>query len=267
MMSEKPIVTKTEIRQGLRGLGVERSGLLLAHSSLRSFGHVDGGADAVVDAMLEAVGPQGTVLVPTLTFQLLKQDAMQFDVRHSPSTSGLVTETFRNRSEACRSLHPISSAAAIGPQAEYLTADHVDTPCDAASPYYRLAELGGKVVFFGASLGSNTLFHCAEDIVRPGYLGYASVDAEVIREDGTTVRVSARRYDCADRGVRRHLVNMESVLLEEGLLRREMIGNSRTYVIGGKENIESCVRVLRERPEHVLGEPSTGSQNPGVRSQ
>ena len=267
MMSEKPIVTKTEIRQGLRGLGVERSGLLLAHSSLRSFGHVDGGADAVVDAMLEAVGPQGTVLVPTLTFQLLKQDAMQFDVRHSPSTSGLVTETFRNRSEACRSLHPISSAAAIGPQAEYLTADHADTPCDAASPYYRLAELGGKVVFFGASLGSNTLFHCAEDIVRPGYLGYASVDAEVIREDGTTVRVSARRYDCADRGVRRHLVNMESVLLEEGLLRREMIGNSRTYVIGGKENIESCVRVLRERPEHVLGEPSTGSQNPGVRSQ
>ena len=253
-MADSLKVTRADITSGLLELGVERADLLLAHSSLSSFGRVDGGADAVIDGMLEAVGPEGTVMVPTLTFQVLKQTPVRFSVRETPSTSGKITEVFRLRPEARRSLHPVSSAAAIGSRAEYLTEDHSDTPCDAKSPYYRLAELGGKVVFFGVSLGSNSLFHCAEDIVQPDYLGYATVDAEVIRGDGSAAQVIARRYDCADRGVRRHLANMEPVLLDEGLLHRTQIGNCRTYVVDGKENIGNCARVLRERPEYVLEE-------------
>jgi aminoglycoside 3-N-acetyltransferase len=248
-------VDENQIHQGLERLGVTAGDLLLVHSSLRSFGHVEGGADTVIDALLDAVGSHGTVLMPTLTFGVMKNSPVRFSVKSTPSSSGRITEVFRLRREAVRSCHPVSSAAAIGAQAELLTNGHSDTPCDASSPYYRMMDLGGKVIFFGASLGSNTLFHCAEDIVQPEYLGYAEIrDSLVTLSDGSVKTVTARRYDCTDRGVKRYLENMESVLLGEGILKKAQIGNSRTYLVDARENVESSCRVLRERPEFILKE-------------
>ena len=61
-------VTKDDIAGELVGLGVPRGGLLFVHSSLSAIGEVEGGADAVVDALLEALGPEGTLVVPTFTY-------------------------------------------------------------------------------------------------------------------------------------------------------------------------------------------------------
>ena len=246
-------VTKSQIRAGLQALGVVSGDLLLVHSSLRSFGYVDGGAEAVLDALLEAVGESGTVLVPTLTFSILKSRPHFFSVRSTPSSSGRITETLRQRAAARRSRHPVSSAAAIGAQAAYLTAAHADTPCGPDSPYYRLYERGGKVVFFGASLGSNSVFHCAEEIAQPAYLGYAAIEAAIVEEaNGRRRTVTARRYDCFDRGVIRHLGNMEPVFRERGLLRRTVIGESRTYLIDAQTNVDVSCEVLKTNPHYIL---------------
>lgn len=246
-------VDKNQIRAGLQELGVGTGDLLLVHSSLRSFGYVEGGADTVIDALLETVGDSGTVLVPTLTFTILKSWPHLFSVSKTPSSTGRITETLRQRKEALRSGHPVSSAAAIGSQAAYLTAAHRDTPCGPDSPYFRLYELGGKVVFFGASLGSNSVFHCAEEIVCPAYLGYATI-ADAIVEDmnGRRRTVTARRYDCFDRGIRRHLGNMEPIFRERGLLQRAVIGESRTYVINARENVGVSCEILAENPDYIL---------------
>lgn len=246
-------VDKHQIRAGLHELGVVSGDLLLVHSSLRSFGYVEGGADTVIDALLEAVGDSGTVLVPTLTFSILKSWPHLFSVGKTPSSTGRITETLRQRKEAVRSGHPVSSAAAIGSQAAYLTAEHRDTPCGPDSPYYRLYECGGKVVFFGASLGSNSVFHCAEEIACPAYLGFATIkDAIVEDRDGRRHTVTARRYDCFDRGIRRHLGNMEPIFLEHGLLQRAMIGESRTHLISARENVNVSCEVLTENPDYIL---------------
>ncbi len=246
-------VDKNQIRAGLHDLGVMSGDLLLVHSSLRSFGYVEGGADTVIDALLETVGDSGTVLVPTLTFTVLKSWPHLFSVGKAPSSSGRITETLRQRKEAVRSGHPVSSAAAIGSQAAYLTAAHRDTPCGPDSPYFRLYELGGKVVFFGASLGSNSVFHCAEEIVRPAYLGFATIKGAIVEDrDGRRRTVTARRYDCFDRGITRHLGNMEPVFLERGLLQRAMIGESRTYVIDAQANVDVSCEVLTENPDYIL---------------
>ncbi|MDE2816343.1 MAG: AAC(3) family N-acetyltransferase [Chloroflexota bacterium] len=246
-------VDKHQIRAGLHELGVVSGDLLLVHSSLRSFGYVEGGADAVIDALLETVGDSGTVLVPTLTFSILKSWPHLFSVGKTPSSTGRITETLRQRKEAVRSGHPVSSAAAIGSQAAYLTAEHRDTPCGPDSPYFRLYELGGKVVFFGASLGSNSVFHCAEEIACPAYLGFATIkDAIVEDRDGRRHTATARRYDCFDRGIRRHLGNMEQIFLERGLLQRAMIGESRTYVIDAQENVDVSREILTENPDYIL---------------
>ena len=246
-------ITKAHIRAGLQALGVGGGDALLVHSSLRSFGRVRDGADAVIDALLETVGESGTVLVPTLTFSILKSWPHRFSVRNTPSATGRITEVFRQRALALRSRHPVSSAAAIGRQAAYLTAAHQDTPCGPDSPYYRLYALGGKVVFFGAPIGSNSLFHCAEEIVCPGYLGYATIEDAIIEDaDGSRRTITARRYDCFDRGVIRRLGNMEPVFRERGLLRRAMIGESRTYLIDAQDNVGVSCEILRTDPRYIL---------------
>ncbi len=246
-------VTTSDIRAGLEVLGVVSGDLLLVHSSLHSFGYVEGGADAVIDALLEAVGDGGTVLVPTLTFSILKSRPYRFSVSGTPSSSGRITETLRQRAAALRSRHPVSSAAAIGAQAAYLTAAHDDTPCGPGSPYYRLCERGGKVVFLGASLGSNTVFHCAEEIARPAYLGFATIENAIVEDaDRRRRAVTARRYDCFDRGVIRHLGNMEPVFRERGLLRRAVIGECRAYLIDAQQNVGVSCEVLKTNPEYIL---------------
>ena len=246
-------VSKADIRLGLQDIGVAPSDALLVHSSLRSFGYVHGGADAVIDALREAVGEQGTVLVPTLTFSILKEEPYRFSATQTRSTTGRITEVFRQRPQARRSLHPVSSAAAIGPKATYLTADHLDTPCGPGSPYYRIYELGGKVVFFGAALGSNSLFHCAEEIVSPSYLGYARIENAIVEDmRGRETTFTARRYDCFDRGVIRYLGNMEPVFNARRIMRQTKIGESRTIVIDAQENVGVSCEVLRMDPDYIL---------------
>src|SRR5690606_7280962 len=80
-----PIVTREEIAEGLRRLGVAGGQEVLLHSSLKSFGRVDGGPDAVIDAFLDVLGPSGTLVCPTLTFNGFEATRPVFDSRTLPS--------------------------------------------------------------------------------------------------------------------------------------------------------------------------------------
>ncbi len=254
MSTARPTVREEDIVAGLRELGVVPGDLLLVHSSLRSFGYVVGGADPVVDALRAAVGPEGTVLVPTLSFALLRQQPpCRFSVREMPSESGRITEIFRQRREAQRSLHPVSSAAASGPHASSLTAAHPDTPCGPGSPYYRLWQLQGKVIFFGAPFSANTLFHCAEEMVHPSYLGYTTIlDVTVVLPDGSERQVTVRRYDCIDRGVRRYLRNMEPLFRAQGLIRETTIGACRASLLAAEDDVRASIALLKRDPDYIL---------------
>ena len=113
-------VIREDIAAGLRAIGLPVGAVALVHSSLSSFGHVAGGAATVVQALLDAVGPEGTVMVPTLTGSeaLGPGNPPIFDVRSTPCWTRRIPETFRLRADARRSLHPTHSVAAIGCQSE-----------------------------------------------------------------------------------------------------------------------------------------------------
>jgi len=120
---------------------------------LRSFGPVDGGANAVIDGLLEALGPEGTLLVPTLTGHrgLSPENSPHIDLRTAPCWTGTIPETLRQRPGAVRSVHPTHSCAAIGQRAAALTRDHhiSPTPCGITSPYFRNALAGGYIAMVG----------------------------------------------------------------------------------------------------------------------
>ena len=251
--SQIPSVAKTDIALGLRQLGLNEGDGLLVHSSLSSLGYVHGGADTVIDALLEVVGKTGTVLVPTLTGT--EHDGPEqppiFDVRHSPCWTGRIPSTFLQRQEARRSLHPTHSIAGIGPMTAALTEGHEDciTPCGPDSPYYRLAELGGYVLLIGIGQDSNTTVHTCEELAEvPYHLQSQPTDAVIIDYEG---RRHIRRLTLHDWGTPRQFVRIDDELLRRGLMRVARVGNANLRLIRSMVMIEWLVGVLREEPRYL----------------
>ena len=160
------------VRDALRTLGVTDGDILLFHSSLKSFGYIEGGADAVIDGALLAVGDRGTLVAPTLVQRDFANAYKNWDKNRTPSDVGRITEVFRKRPEALRSDQATHSVAAIGPMAKFLTEGHTacgprpsiygDYAFAESSPWQKMYDLGGKVVFMGATIESNTYRHFIE---------------------------------------------------------------------------------------------------------
>ena len=251
------IVRAADIVAGLRLLEVRPGDVLLVHTSLKSFGTVEGGADSVIEALLESVGPSGTVMVPPLTGrrQDSPTDPPAFDVRNTPCWTGLIPETFRRRPAARRSLHPTHSVACIGPQADWLIREHLtcDTPCGPRSPYLRLAELDGKVVFLGVTLACCTLLHSAEELAGVAYhMQPQPVRATVTVEDGRVVRCDIRIHDW---GTPRRFPAMEPIFRDAGLLGIGKIGLAEVRLLLAGPAVARTVEILRKSPRFLCQEP------------
>jgi len=108
------MVTKNEIKSALSALGVRPGELALVHSSLKAFGRVENGADTVIDALLEVLGPEGTLVLPTFTLSFQPLEKIIFDTVNSKSEVGIITEVFRRRPGVLRSTHLVHSVAASG---------------------------------------------------------------------------------------------------------------------------------------------------------
>ncbi|MET9775743.1 AAC(3) family N-acetyltransferase [Streptomyces sp. NPDC006367] len=209
-----PLVTRGMIAAGLRELGVRSDDTLLVHSSLSSLGWVCGGPVAVVQGLLDALGPGGTLVVPTQTGDLsdpalwssppvpeewwdtVRAAMPPYDPLITPSRGvGVVPETVRTWPGALRSAHPQTSFAAVGPRAAEVVADHaVDCRLGEHSPLATLERMGARVLLLGAGYEACTAFHLAEyripsplvEVGRPGPAGWERV---------TEVSITSERFD------------------------------------------------------------------------
>jgi aminoglycoside 3-N-acetyltransferase len=163
-------------------VGVRPGETLLAHTSLSSLGWVCGGAVAVVRGILDALGPDGTLVVPTQTADLsdpaywgnppvprawwdtIRASMPSYDPLVTPSLGvGVVPETVRTWPGARRSAHPQTSFAAIGPRAAEILDGHAqDCRLGEHSPLARLEGLHARVLLLGAGYDTCTSFHLAE---------------------------------------------------------------------------------------------------------
>ena len=146
---------------------LERAGLtagdhVLVHSSLRKVGQIDGGADVLLDALLEVVGGDGTLAIPT--FHGTRPCPQPFfDAISTPGKTGILGERLRSRPETRRSIHPSHSVAAAGARAAEFLDDHLlGEAVGIGSPFDRLARAGGLVLLAGVGHQANTTVHCGE---------------------------------------------------------------------------------------------------------
>ncbi len=158
------MLTRLQIHDAIAGAGIGRGDHVLVHSSMRKLGPVDGGADAVIDSLLEVVGPDGTLAMPSFCYT---PPEPWFDPSSTPGRTGALTEVFRRRPGVQRSWHPTHAIAAAGPRAAEFLADHHRTSaCGFDSPLDRLTRAGAWVLLIGVSHTSNTAVHLGE--VRAG---------------------------------------------------------------------------------------------------
>lgn len=97
--------TKADLKHDLAAMGLTGNETILIHSSMKSIGPVEGGADTVLDAWMEFFA-EGLLLLPTHTWRFINEENRVFDVRRSPCCVGILPELFRQRPGVVRSLHP-----------------------------------------------------------------------------------------------------------------------------------------------------------------
>src|SRR5438045_3930313 len=124
----------------------------------------------------EVIGAAGTVVFPTYpnhrisSYEWLKQGNV-FEVRRTPSYTGILTEFARRQRKAIRSLHPTKSVCAIGPAAQELVSTHhlSPYPYDTGSPYYKLIAGGGKIIGLGATTNYISFGYCVDDPFKDNF--------------------------------------------------------------------------------------------------
>jgi aminoglycoside 3-N-acetyltransferase len=165
-------VDREAIACAYRACGVGQGDIVLTHSSLKSMGYVEGGAEAVIGAAQDVVGPEGTVVFPTLVQRDFDNAYKNWNKHSTPSDVGMITEVFRRMPESLRSDQATHSVAAQGKRAIELTQGHgvygqrmgiFGSTCFAyASPWQKMYFLAAKVVFIGVTTNYNTFKHFVE---------------------------------------------------------------------------------------------------------
>lgn len=157
--------TYEQLKSDFQRLGVESGDTVLVRASLGAVGRLDGGADAFIDALLESVGAEGTIVSLAFTGGSFwrkprKEDAFNLSKK---SYAGALPNAMIEREGAYRSRHPMCSFVAIGKNAENVTKDH-DEHSPAYEPVRNIVELGGKCILVGCVKNSPgfTTTHLAE---------------------------------------------------------------------------------------------------------
>ena len=254
-------VSGQEIAGDLRALGLGRGDTVLVHSAMSRIGYVQGSAPAVVDAFLDVLGSEGTLVVPTFPFNgsmlAYVQSDPPFDVERTPSLMGAITEEVRCRPGARRSLEPTHSVAALGPQAKFLTADHVNASgaCDEHSPLVRLTQVGGFVLLLGVDFRNCTLLHAAEEVARVPFVDFETRYRLRGRDQGRDYLMTIY---CHSTPIRPNFPAIEPVLQQRGLLRTGRVGEAACRLARAKDILDTALEHLARDPYFLRVRPRGG---------
>jgi aminoglycoside 3-N-acetyltransferase len=213
-------------------IGLRRGDAVVVHASLRAVG-LD--ADEVIDALLQEVGPDGLVVMPTFTY-----DNESF-VPDLPGRTGTLAEVFRRRPDARRSAHPTYSVAAVGAGAAELLDGHDRTGATGVdSPLGRLAAAGGYVLLLGVGQTANTTVHVGEFHADAPYLDIP-FDPDWPTHGADTFPGCSRAFGTLERPLR-----------ERGAIRDGKLGGALAQLVTGAAVIETTVELLGDDPAVLL---------------
>ena len=248
---------KEEFVAALRGVGVHSGDTCFVHTDIRVFGRPKTTDWPLLlgnleEALIESVGAEGTLIVPTFSYSFCKNET--FDVEVTPGTVGVLNEHFRKRQDVRRSNHPIFSVAVWGNKRDKLR-QVGDDSFGEDSIFGSLRQDRGKIVFLGASFQACTFVHYVEQAHGVPYRYMKSFFGTVI-ENGC-----ARDTQCTylvrylDANVVLDLARLERSLLADGLMRRILLGEGQVLIVSALDLFDRAYSMLDGDIFSLLREP------------
>jgi len=229
----------------------------LVHSSLKSIGYVAGGPDTVIDALMEAVGEDGLLMMPTFTPDVVRNvSSIPFNHKKSASTTGIITETFRLRANTLRSRHPTHSVAVWGKDAPWYIEHHNETtgPFDYGTPIFRFIEKGGYILLIGVTHNRNSSIHVAESLLNPSYLNVKRFKDDkdyylIETEQGAIIRMPVGNRRSGHSG---NFDIIEELSEVKNVQKECFLGSATVKLMKGQNLINILLPVLSQNPAFLL---------------
>jgi aminoglycoside 3-N-acetyltransferase len=256
-MSNRPdqVLTRQQLADAFAEIGIQQGDAVILHSSFKSLGTVDGGPNTVIDALLDAVGPHGHLLVPTFTYSLPMWHVEPFDPKTSKARVGVIPDVLRQRTDAHRSFHPTHSVAVIGPHAEDIIRNHLHaTPLGADCPFDRMRKFDAKILMLGTFQDTNSSLHLCEVLAGLPYVRVAFTEGQdfeiawFINEDGQVEYTQIFEVPGCSRGFR----VVEEPLRQVGVLRDVRVGPSVSQLLRLNDLVNAMKELLHADPTMLL---------------
>ncbi|MFY1825525.1 AAC(3) family N-acetyltransferase [Myxococcus fulvus] len=243
-------LSQQQLVEQLRALGVREAGVLLVHTSFRAVRPVEGGPLGLVAALRAALGPRGTLVMPTMT-----DGESVFDPRATPTTDmGITAELFWRQPGVVRSTHPGGSFAAAGPHAvEICRPQPLSPPHGPDSPVGQVHALGGQVLLLGVTHSEDTTLHLAEALAG---VPYSISHPCVVEVDGVASTVDIAETDHCCTGFRR----ADAWLRTRGLQREGKVGHADARLADARDIVAVALEQLASAPLVFLCGPDAGCE-------
>ena len=249
-------ITAEQIAQALRQVGVAAGDTVFVHSSLMHFGSLAPNPkkellQAILALLQDAVGAQGTLIMPTFTYSFTKNEP--YDVLKSKSTVGSLSEFFRKQPEVTRNEQPLFSVAAWGKNQDEIHKIGSNT-FDESSIFGVLRRLNAKVLMFGAEFYDHcTFFHHIEYMAGVPYRYLKTFEGEVITQHGTSYH-TATQYNV--RHLNQNVVTdgkrLKAHLQSLGLLEEVMVGNGSLELVRCQPFFEQGLKMIASDPHFMV---------------
>ncbi|AGC46349.1 aminoglycoside n3'-acetyltransferase-like protein [Myxococcus stipitatus DSM 14675] len=243
-------VSHARMVEQLQSLGVREGGVLLVHTSFKAVRPVEGGPLGLIGALRAALGPRGTLVMPTMT----GGDTV-FDPATTPTEGmGITAELFWRQPGVTRSTHPGGSFAAEGPHAaDICRPQPLSPPHGPDSPVGRVHDLGGQILLLGVSHGENTTLHMAEALAR---VPYSVSHPCIVEVDGvaSTVMIAETDHCCS------RFPLADDWLRARNLQREGTVGHAHARLCDARPLVDVAVKQLTAEPLTFLCPQDTGCE-------
>lgn len=242
----------SDLAKQLEDLGVRKGGVLLVHTSFRKVRPIEDGPLGLIGALRRALGPDGTLVMPTMT-----DGESVFDPKATPTTDmGIVAETFWRKEGVLRSTHPGGSFAAEGPHARAICAPQpLSPPHGPDSPVGRVHDLGGQVLLLGVGHSEDTTLHLAEAIAGVPYSVSHPTVVGLDADGGmTTVDIAETDHCC------RNFALADEWLRAIGAQREGKVGYADARLADSEAIVDEAVKRLQRDPLAFLCAPTAGCE-------
>lgn len=247
------ILTKDALKKSFAAMGVKKGSMALAHSSFKSLGPVEGGPRTAIDALLELVGAEGTVLFPTYDFHVWTE-THYFDIRHTPGTMGILGEMARTLPTFKRTRHPIYSWAVAGRLRDTLAEIDTESSYGAGSVFDAIHRENAVMLSLGLTWNHTfTLTHHAEKMSGACDYRYDKPFSGIyVGWDGVPgLRTYSMMVRDLVKGVKTDIGPAMTEMVASGAIREHQVGEALCHASYGKDFFEAITTIVKHAPEKL----------------